>query len=72
MENQGWARRQENWAAKRDELFKAHFAGLHKNYFIDAQRALYGLNAWAAGRVDGPPIDSRKPTDASESQSPEK
>lgn len=63
MEVQGWVSRQKAWKTQRDELFKAHFAALDKNYFIDAQRALYGLNAWAAGRVDGPPIDSRKPSD---------
>ena len=61
MEQQGWARRQSAWQSTRDELFKAHFASLDKNYFIDANRALYGLKAWAAGRVDGPPIDARKP-----------
>ncbi len=60
MESQGWVRRGGDWAGKRDDLFKRHRASLSQNYFIDAQRALYGLNAWAAGRVDGPPIESRK------------
>jgi len=60
MVRQGWARRGPDWRVNRDAAFKAHRASLDQNYFIDAQRALYGLNAWAAGRVDGPPIESRE------------
>jgi len=60
MVTQGWAKRGKDWSAKRDAAFKSHRASLDQNYFIEAQRALYGLNSWAAGRVDGPPIESRE------------
>ncbi len=59
MEKQGWTERSPDWAARREASFKAHRASLDQNYFIEAQRALYGLNSWAAGRVDGPPIEAQ-------------
>ena len=64
MVTQGWAKRGIEWSAKRDAAFKSHRASLDQNYFIEAQRALYGLNSWAAGRVDGPPIESREKAQA--------
>ena len=61
LEAAGIARRGQDWQTRRDESFKAHRAALPDDYFIAAQRALFGLQSWAAGRVDGPPVESRKP-----------
>lgn len=60
MVEKGWAKRAADWATRRDAAFKVHRASLDQNYFIEAQRALHGLNSWAAGRVDGPPIEARE------------
>lgn len=59
LERQRVFSRTPGWEARQTGLFKTHFEKLDAAYFTAAQRALYGLNEWAAGRAEGPPIESQ-------------
>jgi lysophospholipase L1-like esterase len=56
----GVVARTSGWKSRQADLFKSHFDKLDAAYFTAAQRALYGLNEWAAGRAQGPPIESQR------------
>ncbi|MBL6763836.1 MAG: tetratricopeptide repeat protein [Verrucomicrobiae bacterium] len=58
LEREGICRRAPGWEARRKELYDSHFATLDAAYFAAARRALHGLEEWAAGRSDGPPIEA--------------
>lgn len=64
LERQGFFRPAADWRTKRDAAFRRHQQSLNNLYFAHGQRTLKALRAWAAGRADGPPIESRKRADS--------
>ncbi|MFQ5732537.1 MAG: SGNH/GDSL hydrolase family protein [Planctomycetaceae bacterium] len=48
-----------DWATNRQSAFQKHRDSLPDLYFPRGQRTLWALREWAAGRADGPPIESR-------------
>mgnify|MGYP001170049747 CR=1 FL=1 len=59
MEKAGWGEKSEAWDERRDTAYSEHFETLDATYFIEAKRALHGLNEWAAGRAKEIPIASQ-------------
>jgi hypothetical protein len=53
--------KREDWQAAAEVDFDAHLQSLDDLYFLGGRRTLRSLQAWAAGRGDGPPLDSPKP-----------
>jgi hypothetical protein len=51
----------EDWREKARASFQAHFASLDRTYFHRGNRKLENLRGWAAGRADGPPVETRFP-----------
>ena len=51
-----------DWERRRDRAYRGHHASLPELYFPHGQRTLRALREWAAGRADGPPIESRTKT----------
>ncbi len=54
----GTLKRRTGWKERQTENFKAHFDTLEPAYFAAARRALHGLEEWAAGRAQGPPVET--------------
>lgn len=49
------------WETHRAEAYAQHLESLDELYYVHAQIRLDNLNAWAAGRADGPPIEIHQP-----------
>jgi len=62
LEKQGVFRPSERWPEKREQAFGRHLKQLDDLYFPHGQRTLRALRAWAKGRADGPPIETRVPS----------
>lgn len=48
--------KRDGWSAAAEADFDAHLQSLEDHYFLSGRRTLQSLQAWAAGRGDGPPL----------------
>ena len=51
------------WELLRAEAYETQLNSLDELYYTHGQIRLENLNAWAAGRADGPPIEMHVPID---------
>lgn len=56
---QGWLEPRPGWETDRDRAYRKHIDALDDMYYLRGRRALEGLQYWATGRADGPPVDQR-------------